>query len=63
LWLAIVALSCSIGVAESYRARQPSVRIVLSLAAMAIVEAREHGWSIPMAAVLAAWHLRAGAKS
>jgi hypothetical protein len=63
LWLAIVVLSCSIGLAESYRARQPFVRMVLSLATMAIVEAREHAWSIPIAALLAAWHLRAGAKT
>jgi hypothetical protein len=63
LWLAIVVLSCSIGLAESYRARQPYVRLALSFAAFVAVEAREHGWSIPMAAVLAAWHLRAGAKT
>jgi hypothetical protein len=63
LWLAIVLLSCSIGLAESYRARPTFVRMVLSFAAMAVVEAREHGWSIPVAAVLAAWHLRAGAKT
>jgi len=30
---------------------------------LAIVEAREHGWSIPLAALLAAWHFRAGAKT
>ncbi|HEY7639248.1 MAG TPA: hypothetical protein VH814_05955 [Steroidobacteraceae bacterium] len=63
LWLAIVLLACSIAVAESYRARTPITRIVLSFAAVAVVEAREHGWSIPLAAVLAAWHLRAGAKT
>jgi hypothetical protein len=63
LWLAVVVLSCSIGLAESYRARQPFLRMMLSLAAMAIVETREHGWSIPIAAALAAWHLRAGAKT
>jgi hypothetical protein len=63
LWLGIVLLSCSIGVAESYRARPPFVRLVLSFAALIVVEAREHGWSIPIAAVLAAWHLRAGAKT
>jgi hypothetical protein len=63
MWLGIVLLSCSIGVAESYRARPPFVRLVLSFAALIIVEAREHGWSIPIAAVLAAWHLRAGAKT
>jgi hypothetical protein len=63
LWLAVVLLSCSIGVAESYRARPPFLRMVLSFAALAVVEAREHGWSIPIAALLAAWHLRAGAKT
>jgi hypothetical protein len=63
LWLAVVVLSCSIGVAESYRARRPFIRLALSFAALAVVEAREHGWSIPIAAVLAAWHLRAGAKT
>jgi hypothetical protein len=63
LWLTIVLLAYSIAVAENYRARQPLSRIVLSFAALAIVEVREHGWSIPIAALLAAWHLRAGAKT
>ena len=63
LWLTIVVLSCSIAVADSYRSRPPHVRMVLSFAALAIVEVRAHGWSIPIAAVLAAWHLRAGAKT
>ncbi len=63
LWLSIVLLSCSIAVADSYRARPPLVRTVLSFATLAIVEARTYGWSIPLAALLAAWHLRAGAKA
>ncbi len=63
LWLGVVVLSWSIALAESYRSRQPLVRLVLSYAALAVVEAREHGWSIPLAALLAAWHLRAGAKA
>jgi hypothetical protein len=63
LWLTIVLLACSIGLAESYRARPPLIRMALSFAAVAVVEAREYGWSIPIAAALAAWHLRAGAKT
>jgi hypothetical protein len=63
LWLAIVLLSYSIFVVDEYRSRAPLIRLVLSFATVAIVEAREHGWSIPLAALLAAWHLRAGAKT
>jgi hypothetical protein len=63
LWLAIVLLSYSIFVVDAYRSRPPLVRLVLSFATLAIVEAREHGWSIPLAALLAAWHLRAGGKT
>jgi hypothetical protein len=63
LWLTIVLLACAIGLAESYRGRPPLIRLALSFAAVAVVETREHGWSIPLAAALAAWHLRAGAKT
>jgi hypothetical protein len=63
LWLAIVLLSYSIFVVDAYRSRPPLIRLVLSFATLAVVEAREHGWSIPLAALLAAWHLRAGAKT
>lgn len=63
LWLGIVLLACSIGLADSYRARRPFIKLALSFAALAIVEAREHGWSIPIAALLAACNLRAGAKT
>jgi hypothetical protein len=63
LWLSIVLLSCSIAVADSYRSRPPLVRMVLSFATLAVVEARTYGWSIPIAALLAAWHLRAGARA
>jgi hypothetical protein len=63
LWLTIVLLACSISLAENYRTRPPLIRMALSFAAVAVVEAREHGWSIPIAAALAAWHLRAGAKT
>ena len=63
LWLTIVLLAYSIFVVDAYRTRAPLVRLVLSFATVAIVEARAHAWSIPLAALLAAWHLRAGAKT
>jgi hypothetical protein len=63
LWLTVVLLACSIALAESYRGRPPLVRTALSFAAVAVLEAREHAWSIPIAAALAAWHLRAGART
>lgn len=63
LWLATVVLACSIRLAECYRARSSPVRLVVSFAALAAVETREQGWSIAIAAVLAAWHLRAGTKT
>jgi hypothetical protein len=63
LWLTVVLLSCSIAVADAYRSRPPHIRMVLSFATLAVVEVRAHGWSIPIAALLAAWHLRAGAKT
>jgi hypothetical protein len=63
LWLTIVVLSCSIAVADSYRSRTPHVRMILSFATLVVVEVRAHGWSIPIAALLAAWQLRAGAKT
>ena len=63
LWLAIVVLSYTIFVVDAYRSRPPLVRLALSFATLAIVEARQHGWSIPLAALLAAWHWRAGAET
>ena len=63
LWLGIVLLSYTISVADSYYSRPSFLRMVLSFATLAVVEVREHGWSIPLAALLAAWHLRAGAKT
>lgn len=63
LWLSIVVLAWSISLTEAFCSRQPLVRLVLSFVTLAVVEARAHGWSIPLAAVLAAWHLRAGAKA
>jgi hypothetical protein len=62
LWLTIILLACSIGLADSYRVRQPLLRMALSFAALAAVETREHGWSIPIAALIAMWQLRAGVK-
>ncbi len=63
LWLSIVLVAYSISLADSYHSRPSFLRLILSFATLAVVEAREHGWSIPLAALLAAWHLRAGAKT
>jgi hypothetical protein len=63
LWLTIVLLACSVGLADSYRSRPSFIKLALSFAALAAVEAREQAWSIPIAALLAAWHLRAGVKT
>jgi hypothetical protein len=63
LWLTIVGLACSIGLADSYRARLPFFKIAVSFATLATVEAREQGWSIPIAVLIAVWQLRAGARA
>ncbi len=63
LWLTIVVLVFTIGLADSYRGRQPAVKIALSLATIAAIETREQLWSLPIAAFVVFWHLRAGAKT
>lgn len=63
IWLTVVAVVCAISLADSYRNRSPVVKIALSLTTMAAMEIRAHAWSIPVAVLIAAWHLRAGAKS
>lgn len=63
LWLTIVVVVFTIGLADSYRGRQPGVKIALSLATIAAIETREQLWSLPVAAFVVFWHLRAGAKT
>lgn len=63
LWLSVGVLVCVISLASFYRAGSPAMKIVLSLSAMAAIEIRAHAWSIPLAALLTAWHLRTGMKS
>ena len=63
LWLTLVVLIFTISLAESYRAGSPALKIALSVTAMAAIEVRQHAWSIPLAAFLAIWQLRAGMKS
>jgi hypothetical protein len=58
LWLTLVLLVASLSLADSYRCRAPGLKLVLSLSALAGVESRQHGWSIPLALMLAAWHWR-----
>ena len=57
LWLTLV-LVASLSLADSYRGRAPGLKLVLSLSALAGVESRQQGWSIPLALMLVAWHWR-----
>jgi hypothetical protein len=61
LWLTMVVLISAISLAESYRANSPALRLSVSLTALTAIEAREQGWSIPLAALLIVWQLRRGA--
>jgi hypothetical protein len=63
LWLSMVVLIFTISLAESYRAGSPTLKIALSVSAMAAIEIRQHAWSIPLAAFLVVWQVRAGMKS
>lgn len=63
LWLSVVMVVCAISLASFYRAGSPTLKLTLSLSVMAALEMREHAWSIPLAALLTAWHLRAGMQS
>jgi hypothetical protein len=63
LWMAIVVLVSTIALAECYRGRAPTISIAVSLAALAAIESRARGWSIPCAALMTAWHLRRAARS
>jgi hypothetical protein len=63
LWLSLVVLVGSIAAAESYRGRNPTLRIALGVMTMAAIEARAHLWSIPLAAITVAWHVRKGART
>jgi hypothetical protein len=62
-WLGVVVLVCSINLASFYRAGSPTLKLALSLSAVAAVESREHAWAIPLTALLTVWHLRSGMKS
>jgi len=63
MWLTLAVLVCAISLAESYRGRSPILKAALSVMALAVIEIREHAWSIVFAALLTAWHWRAGMKS
>jgi hypothetical protein len=63
MWLTLAVFVCAISLAESYRGRSPILKAALSVMALAVIEIREHAWSIVFAALLTAWHWRAGMKS
>lgn len=62
LWLSLVALVSTIAAAESYRGRNPTLRIAVGLMTIAAIETRAHLWSIPLAVITVAWHVREGAR-
>jgi hypothetical protein len=63
LWMAMVVLVSAVALAECYGGRAPAASIALSLAALAALESRARGWSIPCALLMTAWHLRRGART
>jgi hypothetical protein len=58
LWLTAVVVIAAISLADSYRGRGSGWKVLLSLSAMAGIESRHRGGSIPLAVALIAWHLR-----
>ncbi|HEU4618052.1 MAG TPA: hypothetical protein VFV10_08420 [Gammaproteobacteria bacterium] len=60
LWLALVALTAAVSLADCYRARSPVVKTTLSVAAALLAEQRARGWGIALALAVAAWHFRTG---
>lgn len=62
LWMSVVIMVSAASLAESYRSRSPALKLALSFAAMLGIESRAHGWAIPLALVMTAWHLRQGGR-
>jgi hypothetical protein len=58
LWMAIVVCICAVLLADSYRGVHAPLRLALSVAAFAAIEARAHGWAIPFAFAMTAWHVK-----
>jgi hypothetical protein len=57
-WLAIVVLVSAVALAEAYRARPATLRIVMYASATLAAEYRAHGWAFPIAVLLAAVQVR-----
>jgi hypothetical protein len=62
IWLAIVILTSAIGLADAYRARSPTLRILLWVSATLAAEYRANGWAFPLAVTIAAAHIRGAMK-
>ena len=63
LWLALVAVTAAVSLADCHRARSPGAKTVLSVLAALLAEERVHGLGISIALFLTVLHLRIGASN
>lgn len=58
LWMTIVLCVPAVTLAASYRGEYAPFKLALSIAGLAAVETRAHGWAIPLALAMAALYVR-----
>ena len=63
LWMTIVLCVSAVTLAASYRGERAPLKLAVSIAGLAAVEARAHGWAIPLALAMAALYLRRATSS
>jgi len=63
LWITIVVVASAVSLADSYRHQRHGFKLVLSMTGFAAVETRAHGWAIPVAIAVAAWHIKSAIHS
>lgn len=59
LWLTLVLFVVVVGLAEIWRTSDAhALKLSMSVGILGMIEAREHGWAIPLAFALAYWRVR-----